>query len=249
MVGQKGPVVILDSVWTTYEGAGNPIIRNLSLSIQPGEFVVVGGPNGAGKTTLLESIAGLVPILEGVVTVFGLNAVKDGVRVRRQLGYVIQNFDFPPVTPFIVEEVVIMGKYGQLGWFHRHTQEDHDAARMALDQLGILHLAKKPIGTLSGGQQQRVLIAQSLVKSPKLLLLDEPFSNLDITSRDQVSNLLCNLTDEGVTVVIVSHAFDALPHRDIHVVVMEDGIIIKNGIFAHDAVMEVIRGHGVPAAC
>lgn len=248
-MNRKEPVITLDSVWTTYEGAGNPIIQDVSLSIYPGEFVVVGGPNGAGKTTLLESIAGLIPVVGGTVTVLGMNAAKEGVKVRRQLGYVIQNFEFPPVTPFIVEEVVIMGKYGQLGWFHRHTKDDHEAARKALDQLGILHLAKKPIGTLSGGQQQRVLIAQSLIKDPKLLLLDEPFSNLDISSRDQVSELLCKLTDDGVTVVIVSHAFDALPHRDIRVVVMEDGCVCKNGVYAHDAVTGVIRNHGVPVAC
>ncbi len=235
------PLVELKDVWTTYEGASFPVIRGISFDIRPGEFVVVGGPNGAGKTTLLEAITGLLPVVRGSVSVCGRSIPADATDIRCRVGYVIQNFDFHPFTPYTVEEVVRMGRYGQIGWFRRESDQDHRAVEQAIHQLGISHLRGELIGKLSGGQQQKVLIAQNLAKEPSVLLLDEPFSNLDIRTRDEVSSLLCEICDAEIPVILVSHAFDCLPARDIRVIVMQDGKMVMNTISPAVKVADLIR--------
>jgi zinc/manganese transport system ATP-binding protein len=235
------PIIRLDEVATTYEGADYPVIRNVSLEIGRGEFVIVGGPNGAGKTTLLETIAGLLPIVSGTVSVCGFNVVRQGSQMRKKIGYVVQNFNFDPYTPFTVDEVLLMGRYGLLGFCKQPSVEDFAAVDQSLARVGIINLRKNHIGKLSGGQQQKVMIAHNLVKRPDVLLLDEPFSNLDLATREHVCDMLCEIADAGVTVVIVSHAFDALPTRDVRVVVMRDGGIVLNEIIPPEQVQDAVR--------
>jgi len=235
------PIIRLDGVTTIYEGAAHPVIYDIDLSIGRGEFVIIGGPNGAGKTTLLETIAGLLPIVSGTVSVCGFDAVRQGPQMRKKLGYVIQNFDFDPYTPFTVDEVLLMGRYGLLGFCKHPSTEDFAAVDRSLERMGITGLRKSHIGKLSGGQQQKVLIAHNLVKKPDVLLLDEPFSNLDMATREHVCDVLCGIVDAGVTVVIVSHAFDALPDRDVRVVVMKDGGIVLNKVIPPEQVQNTVR--------
>ncbi len=233
--------VDLRDVWTTYEGASCPVVKGVSFTVQAGEFVVIGGPNGAGKTTLLEAICGLLPLVGGSVTVCGKEIPKEKIDIRCDVGYVIQNFDFHPFSPYTVEEVVRMGRYGRIGWFKRESKEDFEAAQDAIRKLRIEHLRDEMIGKLSGGQQQKVLIAHNLAKKPSVLLLDEPFSNLDIRTRDEVSLLLCQVCRCGVPVIMVSHAFDCLPDCDIRVIVMQAGHMILNTIAQAGEVADIIR--------
>lgn len=233
--------VRLSNVTTTYEGAVHPVIKNINLEIKPGEFVIVGGPNGAGKTTLLETIAGLLPIVSGTVEVCGENIEKGEANIRRKLGYVIQNFDFDAYTPFTVDDVMMMSRFGLLGLFRRPKSEDYSAVDESLKTLGIEDLRKSHIGKLSGGQQQKVLIAHNLAKHPDVLLLDEPFSNLDLATREHVCEVLCKIADMGITIVIVSHAFDALPNRNVRVVVMKSGEIVLNKIVPPELVQDTVR--------
>ncbi|MCP1714354.1 zinc/manganese transport system ATP-binding protein [Methanocalculus alkaliphilus] len=238
----KGMIQLSD-VQTAYEGSALPVIRGISCSINPGEFVIIGGPNGAGKTTLLETINGLLPIVSGRVVTGGIDVAKDGNSVRRRVGYVIQNFSFDPLAPFIVSDVVMMGRFGLLGYGRRPGEEDRRIAEEAMDLLGIRDLADRPIGKLSGGQQQKVLIAQSLAKQPDILLLDEPFSNLDLATRDFICGILADLTRRGCTIVMVSHAFDALPENgSIRVIVMNDGTITFNNTCSASEVEGRVRG-------
>jgi len=223
------------------------VIKDVNLTIQRGEFVMIGGPNGAGKTTLLETIAGLLPVVNGTVRVCGYDVLKDGCAARKRIGYVIQNFDFHPFTPFTVEEVVLMGRYGRIGWIRRHNGQDLLKVREAIDQLGLTLMEKNQIGKLSGGQQQKVLIAQNIAKEPQVLLLDEPFSNLDLVTREEVCRLLCNVADAGIAVLVVSHAFDALPDREIRVVVMQQGRIILNEHTHPSHVETLVRSASVAA--
>ena len=225
MAAANKPLIVLEGIVTAYEGADRPSLRNVSLRVGPGEFVMVGGPNGAGKTTLLESMIGMLPITCGSARVCGFDVKKQGTAVRKQAGYVIQNFSFDPLTPFTVREVVMMGRYGKLGYFHRPNRHDTELAERAMKTLGIDEFADKPIGTLSGGQQQKVLIAQNIAKEPEIMLLDEPYSNLDLYSREYISTVLAGLVRKGITVVVVSHAFDGLPDLPIRAVVMNNGSI------------------------
>ncbi|MFH0967595.1 MAG: metal ABC transporter ATP-binding protein [Methanobacteriota archaeon] len=244
--GKDSCLINLQDVWTTYEGASCPVIKGVSFEINAGEFVVIGGPNGAGKTTLLEAITGLLPLVRGSVTVCGKQVPHEGIGVRCSVGYVIQNFDFHPFTPYTVEEVVRMGRYGRIGWFKRETREDHESVQDALHKLGIENLRNELIGKLSGGQQQKVLIAHNLAKKPSVLLLDEPFSNLDIRTRDEVSALLCKVSDSGVPVMMVSHAFDCLPDRVVRVFVMQGGRMVLDTHSEAGQVADLIRS--VPVA-
>lgn len=218
-------VVRLENVYTAYEGAGYPTLTDICLTIRKGEYVIIGGPNGAGKTTLLETINGMLPITHGKAEVCGHCVRGDGVHVRRRVGYLLQNFSFDPLTPFTVREVVLMGRFGKIGLFRKPRKEDHEAVEKAIRLVGIEDLAGRLIGQLSGGQQQKVLLAQNLARDPEILLLDEPFSNLDMFAREAISDLLSRLVLSGITVIIVSHAFDDLPERTVRVVVMQEGKI------------------------
>lgn len=238
------PVIRLENIYTAYEGADRPTLTDISLSIGKGEFVVIGGPNGAGKTTLLETINGMLPITHGTAVVCGQNVRGDGVHVRCRVGYLLQNFTFDPLTPFTVEEVVLMGRFGMIGLFRKPGREDYEAVEKALQLLGIQNIATRPIGQLSGGQQQKVLLAQNLARNPEVLLLDEPFSNLDMFARESINALLARLVGSGITVVIVSHAFDDLPDRPVRVVVMHDGKISLDRECHPAEVGQVIRNAG-----
>ncbi len=218
-------LIDLKGIYTAYEGDDKPIIKNLSLSVDKGEYVVIGGPNSAGKTTLLESINGLVRITHGTAQVCGLDVRSAGVKVRKKVGYVIQNFYFDPFTPFTVEQVVMMGHYGRIGLLKRPSEADWMAAEKAMRLVGIEDLAEKAIGTLSGGQQQKAMIAHNIAKEPELMLLDEPFSNLDFCAREHIQSVLQEMARNGMPIVMVSHAFDGLPDMGIRLVVMNSGRI------------------------
>lgn len=243
-MNKSEPIIRLEDVYTAYEGSDLPTLRGISLSIGRGEFVVIGGPNGAGKTTLLETINGMLPITHGSAVVCGHNVRRDGVKVRCKAAYLLQNFSFDPLTPFTVEEVVLMGLFGKLGLFRKPREEDHEAVQKALRMLEIDDLASRPIGQLSGGQQQKVLLAQNLARDPEVLLLDEPFSNLDMFARESITRLLTRLVISGMTVVIVSHAFDDLPDQPVRVVVMHDGRITLERDCLPGEVSRVIRQAG-----
>ena len=234
-------IIDLKGIYTAYEGSDRPVIKDLSLTVNKGEYVMIGGPNGAGKTTLLESINGLVSVTHGSATVCGLDVKKAADEIRKKVGYVIQSFYFDPFTPFTVEQVVMMGRYGRLGFLNRPSKADHEAAEKAIRLTGIEDLASKPIGTLSGGQQQKAMIAHNIAKEPDVMLLDEPFSNLDFHAREHMQAILKSLAAKGMPIVIVSHAFDGLPDTIIHLVVMNDGKVVCDTMCDAGMVESVVR--------
>jgi zinc/manganese transport system ATP-binding protein len=234
-------IIELKGIYTAYEGGDDPVIKDLSLFVDKGEYVIIGGPNSAGKTTLLESINGLVKITHGSARVCGLDVPRQADEVRKRVGYVIQNFYFDPFTPFTVEQVVMMGRFGRLGLMSRPGKADLDAAQRAISLVGIEDLAHKTIGTLSGGQQQKAMIAHNIAKEPRVMMLDEPFSNLDFHAREYLQGVFKEIARDGVPILMVAHAFDALPDMPIHLVVMNQGkIAYEENCMAAD-VEETIR--------
>jgi zinc/manganese transport system ATP-binding protein len=234
-------VIELEDIYTAYEGGEKAVIRGLSLTINKGEYVVIGGPNSAGKTTLLESINGLVKVTHGNAHVCGLDVRRFGDEVRKKVGYVIQNFYFDPFTPFTVHQVVMMGRYGRLGLLKRPSAADHEIVNEAIRRMGIEDLAHKTIGTLSGGQQQKTMIAHNLAKQPEVMLLDEPFSNLDFQAREHMQEIFKDLAKNGMPIVIVSHAFDGLPDMTIRLVVIKEGKIDYDGECSAGEVEGIMR--------
>jgi len=179
---------------------GTPVLEDVGLSLDEGEFLGIIGPNGAGKTVLLQVILGLLEPDQGRVRVFG----RPPALSRGEVAYVPQHFDFDRDFPIRVEDVVLMGRLHRGGVLHGFAREDRDRARDAMEELGIGHLADRQVGELSGGQVQRVLVARALAVEARLLILDEPAASLDPKVGVELYERLAALGERN-TVILVSH--------------------------------------------
>ncbi|WP_162617974.1 metal ABC transporter ATP-binding protein [Salinicola halophilus] len=182
---------------------GDPALSGLSFRIEPGSFTALVGPNGAGKTTLFESILGLIAPRNGVLRVMG----EKPRRMRRQIAYVPQASQFAHDDALVGREFVSAAfeshRFGVA--LPRARRRARDAVDAALDTVGAGNLADRRLSTLSGGQRQRLLIAQALVNRPRLILLDEPLSQLDPAARDWVVSVARRLTERGIAVIFSTH--------------------------------------------
>ena len=222
-------IIRLENVSTIYEGERRPAVKEVNLTLNQNELVYVVGPNAAGKTTLLETINGLLPTFKGGVFVFGLDVRVRGKEVRREIGYVPQDFMVEPGEPYTALDVVLMGRYGKIGVLHRPDENDLGKIMEAMRLMGIDELADRPVGKLSGGQQQKVMIARALAKEPRILLLDEPFSNLDPESRERIPALISRVHEEReMTTIIVTHDIHEMLKQCRRVVVMNNGRIMAD---------------------
>lgn len=175
-------------------------LANVSFKIEVGQRVAVVGPNGAGKSTLFKLIAGTLKPQSGVIHVYGRVPDK-----HICIAYVPQRSQIDWSFPVTVEDVVMMGRVGQIGLFRRPGRRDWEIVRSSLERVHVLHLAGKQIGELSGGQQQRVFIARALAQQAELLLLDEPFTGLDVPTHEAIFEILDSLRAEAVTVLVATH--------------------------------------------
>jgi len=178
----------------------HPILKDVTLAIETGEFVTIVGPNGGGKTTLLRVILGLIRPATGTVTVYGMRPES----ARPRIGYMPQHPQVDLRFPVRVIDVVLTGRLGGPRPFGGYRREDHEAAAEALEEVDLLDLSHQPFSELSGGQRQRALIGRALVARPDLLLLDEPTANLDVMMERELHELL-KVLNERMTVVLVSH--------------------------------------------
>lgn len=200
------PVVALDCVSAGYEGERTATLHNVSFQVRQQQRIVIVGPNGAGKTTLLEVINGLLPVSDGQVHVFGKSVAHHGRWLRARIAYMAQELFFQTSTPFLVQDVVLMALFGQIGLFRRPQREHRRRAFEALEAVGMASLRHRPIGRLSGGQQRKVLLARAIAQQARLLLLDEPTANLDAFAKQDVADLVADIEQAlDATALIVSH--------------------------------------------
>lgn len=235
-------IIMLENVSTVYEGETRPSLKGINLTFKKNDLVYIVGPNASGKTTLIETINGLLPAFKGKVTVFGLDLKSNGKKIRCQIGYVPQDFMVKPEEPYKALDVVLMGKYGQIGFLHQPEDKDKQEALEAMKLIGIEDLADKAMGKLSGGQQQKVMLARALAKKPKILLLDEPFSNLDPDSRGQIPLLITKLHEEqDLTTLIVTHDIHHMLDQCNRVVVITGGKVTFDG--TPDEALPIFESH------
>jgi len=197
----------IENVQISYNGT--PVLDDLTFLVPHGAQVAVVGPNGAGKSTLFKALVGLLPLSAGRILVHGepLGSHQDCV------AYIPQREEVDWRFPVTVADVVMMGRFGRQGWLGRASKADHDAVAHSLDQLGIGNLARRSIGELSGGQQQRVFLARALAQEPHILLMDEPFTGVDVTTQDAVLTVLDQLRGQSVTVMVSTHDLNLAAER------------------------------------
>lgn len=209
--------LILDNICVQY--GRRTVVRNISLEAQFGRVLALVGPNGSGKTSLIKAVAGLIPF-GGRIAFAGSMGRPDA------LGYMPQDQQGP--LALSVVEVVLLGRLERLHM--RVRDEDLDAVRGVLQRLGIGHLAGRDLGELSGGQRQLVYLAQALVSEPRVLLLDEPISALDINHQLEVLELVAAMTRERqLCTVMVLHDLQATARYADDVVLLSGGSVLASG--------------------
>ena len=205
---EEGSGIRVDNASVTYRN-GHTALSDASFAIPTGSITALVGVNGAGKSTLFKAIMGFVPVARGSVSVLGRpvrRALREGL-----VAYVPQSEDVDWNFPVLVEDVVMMGLYGRMGPFRIARAADRAKVTEALDRVGMTPFAKRQIGELSGGQKKRVFLARALAQDGQVILLDEPFTGVDVTTEDAIVALLKELRDEGRVMLVATHNLGSVP--------------------------------------
>lgn len=184
-----------------------PVLWDVDVQVPPATLMAIVGPNGAGKTTLIKAILGLIPPAAGQVLIYG----QPYRQQRHLVGYVPQRGSVDWDFPTSVLDVVMMGRYGALGWFKRPGQREREQALEALTKVGMEAYANRQISQLSGGQQQRTFLARALAQDAQVYFMDEPFQGVDATTERAIVTLLKELRAAGKTVCVVHHDLQTVP--------------------------------------
>jgi manganese/iron transport system ATP-binding protein len=200
--------IVADDVTVTYRN-GHTALRHASFDIPTGTITALVGVNGAGKSTLFKAIMGFVPASGGSISVLGM-PVKEALR-QNIVAYVPQSEEVDWTFPVLVEDVVMMGRYGHMGFFRRPKQADQTAVTDALTRVGMIDFRHRQIGELSGGQRKRVFLARALAQDGKVILLDEPFTGVDVQTEDAIIQLLRDMRNEGRVMLVSTHNLGSVP--------------------------------------
>jgi manganese/zinc/iron transport system ATP- binding protein len=184
-----------------------PVLWDVDVAVPPGTLMAIVGPNGAGKTTLIKAALGLVRTASGQTLISG----RPYAEQRRLVSYVPQRGSVDWDFPTTVLDVVMMGRYGSLGWFRRAGKRERAQALEALRKVRMEEFADRQISQLSGGQQQRVFLARALVQDAEIFIMDEPFQGVDAVTERAIVALLRDLRAEGKTVIVVHHDLQTVP--------------------------------------
>jgi zinc transport system ATP-binding protein len=213
----------LKGVSFAYPG-GPPVLKDVSLVVDQGEFVAIAGPNGGGKTTLLRILLGLEQPETGTASLFGEPARR--LRQRFRIGYLAQRAHMGIESPVTVEEVVAAGRVARRGPVGGLRAHDRALVASSIERVGLAELASTPVATLSGGQRQRAFIAKALAGEPDLLVLDEPTAGVDVDAQESLATLLAELHDElDTSILFVSHEFGAVEQFVGRLVLVRGGIV------------------------
>lgn len=204
----EGGGIFARDVTVTYRN-GHTALVDASFEVPKGTVTALVGVNGAGKSTLFKAIMGFVPVARGDIYLLGMS-VREALR-KNLVAYVPQAEEVDWAFPVLVEDVVMMGRYGHMGWLRRPAKRDHEAVAEALDRVNMADYRHRQIGELSGGQRKRVFLARALAQEGQVILLDEPFTGVDVQTEDQIVSLLRALRDEGRVMLVSTHNLGSVP--------------------------------------
>lgn len=207
-VETAGPGLSARDVTVTYRN-GHTALHAATFEIPRGTVTALVGVNGAGKSTLFKAIMGLVPTSRGEIRLLG-RTVKQALR-ENLVAYVPQSEEVDWTFPVLVEDVVMMGRYGHMGFLRRPSQADRTAVDEALERVNMQAFRERQIGELSGGQRKRVFLARALAQNSQVILLDEPFTGVDVKTEDQIVALLRELRGEGRVMLVSTHNLGSVP--------------------------------------
>ncbi len=200
--------IVAHNVTVTYRN-GHTALYDASFEIPRGTITALVGVNGAGKSTLFKAIMGFVPAAEGEITLLG-KSVRQALR-ENLVAYVPQSEEVDWAFPVLVQDVVMMGRYGHMGFLRRPKPADHAAVDTALARVNMTEFRHRQIGELSGGQRKRVFLARALAQDGRVILLDEPFTGVDVKTEEQIIGLLRALRDEGRVMLVSTHNLGSVP--------------------------------------
>lgn len=219
------PTIVVSDLSVTYRN-GHTALHNVSFSVPAGSIAALVGVNGSGKSTLFKALMGFVPAHAGQISILGMPTRK---ALRRSLvAYVPQAEEVDWSFPVLVDDVVMMGRYGHMGLMRRPKQHDRDRVTDALARVDMLAFRERQIGELSGGQKKRVFLARAIAQQGEVILLDEPFTGVDVQTEAKIISLLREMRDEGKTMLVSTHNLGSV-NEFCDYTVMVKGTILASG--------------------
>ena len=228
--------IVAEGVTVTYRN-GHTALRDASFAIPTGTITALVGVNGAGKSTLFKALMGFVAVARGTITILG-QPVK-AVMKAQALAYVPQAEEVDWSFPVLVEDVVMMGRYGHMGFLRRPAEADRRAVDAALARVNMTEYRHRQIGELSGGQKKRVFLARALAQDAKVILLDEPFTGVDVKTEEQIIALLRDLRAEGRVMLVATHNLGSVPEFCDRVA------LVRGTVLAHGPTAEVFTAENL----
>lgn len=235
--------VEVEDLTVAYEA--KPVLWDIDLKIPQGKLMAVVGPNGAGKTTLIKAMLGLLTPVSGAVRF--VDGCENPRRLKNRIGYVPQSGSVDWDFPATVQDVVLMGCYGKLGWIKRPRKADQELAQQMLQKVGMEGYASRQISQLSGGQQQRVFLARALVQQADIYFMDEPFKGVDAQTEKAIVLLLQELKNRGKTVIVVHHDLQTVTSYFDWVTLINLRVVASGpveGVFHEENLKKTYRGAG-----
>lgn len=234
-----GTGIAVTEATVTYRN-GHTALRDASFRIPKGTITALVGVNGSGKSTLFKAIMGFVRLARGEIRVLDM-PVEEALR-KNLVAYVPQAEEVDWNFPVLVEDVVMMGRYGHMGMMRIPKAADHEAVATALARVNMSEFRKRQIGELSGGQKKRVFLARALAQDGRVILLDEPFTGVDVKTEDQIIKLLRELRDEGRVMLVSTHNLGSVPEF------CDRTVLIKGTVLAYGPTVETFTQENLEKA-
>jgi manganese/iron transport system ATP-binding protein len=236
------PSIVVSGVTVRYAN-GITAVNDASFALGPGTICALVGVNGSGKSTIFKTLMGFLKPAQGLVSIAGMEvraALKRGL-----VAYVPQAEEVDWTFPVLVDDVVMMGRYGHMGFMRLPRKADREAAEQALERVNMLEFRRRQIGELSGGQRKRVFLARALAQGGQVILLDEPFTGVDVKTEDQIVQLMRELRAEGRLMLVSTHNLGSIPDFCDQVVIVNKTVLAAGPTettFTQDNLQRAIGG-------